>query len=206
LFADLDDDLWAQSRAFYSALRASFARHGTRPLRDARVLDFGCGRSLGSAGPRASPAILARSEFRPERLPFAERFDLAFAFSVFTHLSPDAHQDCLDALQRSLAPGAILVVTIRPPAWLHANERLRPLIPTLGPDVPAALERARYLFAPHPPTADHPQRHKDGEIDYGEALITMAYVRERWAPRFALLEARLLLEDPYQVMITLRRP
>jgi hypothetical protein len=45
------------------------------------------------------PATLATSDFPPERRPFDERFDLAFAFSVFTHLSEDAHRQSLRAAQ-----------------------------------------------------------------------------------------------------------
>ena len=71
------------------------------------------------------PATLARSELVPERLPFDERFDLAFAFSVFTHLSEPAHERCLAALHAGLRPGAILVVTIRPPDYMPVGARAR---------------------------------------------------------------------------------
>jgi hypothetical protein len=33
----------------------------------------------------------------------------------------------------------------------------------------------------------------------------MAYVRERWSELFAVLDVDLLVDDPYQVMLTLRR-
>lgn len=52
------------------------------------------------------PAALARSEFVPDALPFEHRFDLAYAFSVFTHLSESAHDASLRALHRAIAPGA----------------------------------------------------------------------------------------------------
>ncbi len=221
--------LAAQSSAFYGRLRESHARHSERPLSGASVLDFGCGWGrltryvardvapgrLYGCDPvegilevcRANgvPATLARSEFLPERLPFGERFDLAFAFSVFTHLSEAAHERCLSALHAALSPGGILIVTVRPPAYLYDCEAMHPLLDRLGPDVPAALSAARYLFVPHPAAPEHPQRRGDGEIDYGETVVTLAYMRERWAPRFELAEVGLLLDDPYQVVVTLRR-
>jgi trans-aconitate methyltransferase len=131
------------------------------------------------------PAQLAQSDFLPDALPFDGPFDLAFAFSVFTHLSEPAHQRALDALHAALAPGAILVVTIRPPAYL--------------PDA-----RAPYAFVPHAAEPSHPQ-YGGGEMTYGETVVSLDYVRERWSDRFALLDVDILLADLFQVVLTLRR-
>jgi SAM-dependent methyltransferase len=218
-----------QSRGFYARLREIYERHGPRSLADSHVLDFGCGwgrltRMLArDVGPGALygcdptqaildvcaelrvPATLARSEFVPERLPFDRRFDLAYAFSVFTHLSERSHQACLRALHDALEPGGILVVTIRPPAFLYANELIAPAREQLRRD-PALLEKATYLFVPHMAIEQHPQYSGGGEIEYGETIITLAYVRERWTELFELLDVRVQLEDPHQVILTLRRP
>jgi len=198
--------LAAQGAAFYRRLRAGFERYGERPLHDARVLDFGCGwgrltrmlardvapeRLFGCDPDEAIlavcrdggvPGAFARSDRVPERLPFDGPFDLAYAFSVFTHLSEEAQERCLDALHAALAPGAVLVVTVRPPAYREL--------------VAAPLEQVApgYAFAPHL-----------GEDHYGEAIVTLPYVRERWSGRFALLETDLLLADPFQLVLTLRR-
>ena len=202
--------LASQSAAFYRRLRDRYGELGERPLADSRVLDFGCGwgrltRFLARDVPRnrlygcdpvesilevcrdsGVPATLARSELVPERLPFDEPFDLAFAFSVFTHLSEPVHERCLAALHAGLRAGAILVVTIRPPEYLHGGSRLA------GP---------RYLFAPHP--AD--SQYAGGEMTYGEMVITLPYVRERWSRWFELLHTDLLIGDLHQVVLTLRR-
>lgn len=213
--------LAAQGVAFYAKLAARFAQYSDRPLADARVVDFGCGwgrltrflardvapGNLYGCDPVESildvcretrvPATLARSEFVPDRVPFAGRFDLAFAFSVFTHLSEPAHAACLDALHAALRPGAILVVTVRPPDYLRLSDLMAPV-------AGVRLDGPAYVFVPHPAEATHPQ-YGGGEMTYGETVITLPYVRERWAPRFELLEADLLLDDLYQVMLTLRR-
>jgi SAM-dependent methyltransferase len=157
-------------------------------------------------------ATFAKSEFLPERLPFDERFDLAFAFSVFTHLSELAHERSLRALHRSLRPGGILIVTIRPAEYLSYCEATRPLLGALGPDTHAAMASPRYLFVAHPvapralPTDPrHPQADRDGRIEYGETVITTAYVRQRWSSWFELLETDVQLDDLHQVILTLRR-
>jgi trans-aconitate methyltransferase len=199
--------LAAQGAAFYRRLCERYAQHGSVPLEEARVLDFGCGWGrltrmlardvapgrLFGCDPAQEildvcvadgvPARFARSAFVPERVPFDGRFDLAFAFSVFTHLSETAHARCLDALHGALAPGAILVVTVRPRAYLPGEH---------------------YTFVPHAADPIHPQ-FGGGEMHYGEAVVTLDYVRERWSDRFALLDVDILLGDLFQLVLTLRR-
>ncbi len=220
--------LAGQSQSFYLKLGERFARHSTCSLTEARVVDFGCGWGrltrylardvepgmLYACDPveaildlcRTSglPATLARSAFLPERLPFDASFDLAFSFSVFTHLSEAAHEACLGALHRSLRPGGLLVLTIRPPAFLDFSPLMHSVRQSLGSDPRARLEEPRYLFAPHPIDSTHLQ-YDGGEMTYGETVITLPYVRERWSPMFELLDVDLLVGDLHQVMLTLRR-
>ena len=68
----------------------------------------------------------------------------------------------------------------------------------------AALQRPRYVFVPHPADPDHPQL-VDDEMDYGETVISIPYIRERWGDRFELVDLSLLTTDMYQVVATLRR-
>jgi SAM-dependent methyltransferase len=195
--------LAAQGAAFYRRLCERFEQHGDRPLEGARVLDFGCGwgritrmlardvaperlfgcdpdeEILAVCRANGVPGTFARSERVPDRLPFDGPFDLALAFSVFTHLSEPAHDRCLRALHAALRPGAVLVVTVRPPAYAELA------------GMPAA---PGYAFAPHP-----------GEEHYGEAIVPLPYVRERWSDTFELLEADILLADPFQLVLTLLR-
>jgi SAM-dependent methyltransferase len=212
--------LAAQSVAFYRRLCERFGERGSVPLSEARVLDFGCGwgrltrfvardgapgrlygcdpsqQVLDVCAQCRVPAVLARSAFVPERLPFDEPFDLAFAFSVFTHLSEPAHEASLRALHAALTPGAILVVTVRPPAYV----RLSPLLD----GVTVAGDEPRYVFVAHPAEASHPQ-YEGGDMTYGETIVTLPYVREHWSHLFELLDVDVLLDDLDQVMVTLRR-
>jgi SAM-dependent methyltransferase len=221
--------LATQSNAFYGKLKTAWQRHGDRPLGEASVLDFGCGwgrmtrylardvapgrlygcdpveGALALCRANGVAATLARSEFLPERIPFAERFQLAFAFSVFTHLSERAHEQSLLALHRALDPQGILIVTVRPPAYLALCEPMRAFLHSLGADARSALKAPRYMFAPHPPDPGHPVQHGDESLDYGETVVTMAYIQERWTRWFDLLDVSLQLEDPHQVILTMRR-
>jgi SAM-dependent methyltransferase len=220
--------LAAQSKTFYIKLRERYATHSDRSLADSRVLDFGCGWGrltrylardvepgrlygcdpvegvLQVCRKHGLPAHLARSDFLPERIPFDTEFDLAFAFSVFTHISEAAHESSLGALHDALRPGGHLVLTVRPPEYLHHSPLMRPALESLGPDPAARLAEPRYVFVPHPPDPRHFQ-YEGGEMSYGETIVTLPYVRARWSPLFELLEVDLLVGDLYQVMLTLRR-
>jgi SAM-dependent methyltransferase len=220
--------LAGQSKAFYSKLCQVFTRHSALPLTEARVLDFGCGWGrltrflardvkpgrlygcdpvegiLRVCREGGVPATLARSDFSPERLPFDEKFDLAFAFSVFTHLAEPAHKSCLRALHGALRAGGILIVTVRPPEYLRFSELMHPMLESLGPDYRARLAEPLYLFTPHRTEPMHLQ-YAGGEMTYGETVITLPYIREHWSRMFELLDIDLLIDDLHQVVITLRR-
>lgn len=220
--------LAAQSTAFYTKARDAFDRHGPVPLATARVLDFGCGwgrltryfardvepGALFGCDPVESildvcraarvPADVRRSDFVPRRLPFDEPLHLAYAFSVFTHLSEESAQACLEALHAALAPGGVLVVTVRPPEYLAQQPLMRPALDELGADAAARLEEPRYVFVPHATEETHLQ-YDEGEMTYGEAIIPLAYIHERWSPLFDVVDVSLALADLHQVMVTLRR-
>ena len=74
----------------------------------------------------------------------------------------------------------------------------------LGPDYVAALSEPRYLFVPHDADPGHPQ-YQGGEMTYGEAVISLPYVRERWSDLFELVDVGISTEDLHQVPITLRK-
>jgi SAM-dependent methyltransferase len=210
-------ELARQSAGFYRKLRLLQGRYGEVPLPAARVLDFGCGWGrltrflardvasgalfgcdpypgiLGVCERTRVPAHIAAIDYVADSLPFEERFDLIFAFSVFTHLSEQTHLACLRAIHAGLVPGGLLVATIRPPAY--ADDGMHAALPRYG----LLRRRPGYLFGAH---ADQPSGDR---VTYGEAVIDLSYVRERWSELFELLDVSLLLDDIYQVVLTLRR-
>ncbi|MGI8558310.1 MAG: class I SAM-dependent methyltransferase, partial [Solirubrobacteraceae bacterium] len=214
-----------QSKTFYDKVLARYAQHtGAALAPSARVLDYGCGwgrltryfardvdpgnlhgcdpvqRILDVCTESRVPATFSHTPFVPHQLPYTEPFDLAYSFSVFTHISEQAGNACVRALHDALRPGGILVLTLRPPDYLHFSELMRPVLSGGEPN----LAEPHYLFAAHPAEASHPQ-YAGGEMTYGESLITLAYVRERWGSMFELVDIDVLIGDLYQVMITLRR-
>jgi SAM-dependent methyltransferase len=223
------DSLWllSQSNAFYGYVKDRYAADHDGDLIDARILDFGCGwgrltrffardvppGSLIGCDPVESildvsrrsrvPAELHRSDFVPTKLPVSG-IDVAFSFSVFTHLSEAAAASCLDALHDALNPGGLLILTIRPPDYLSLDEKMHAARDALGADPLAAMSEPRFVFAPHAVDDAHPQ-HQGEEMTYGDSVVSLAYVRERWTERFELIDVKVILEDMFQVAVTLRK-
>ncbi len=94
-------------------------------------------------------------------------------------------------------------MTIRPPSYLDFNPLMKPALAGLPADREAALAEPRYLFAPHE-TEGHPQ-YGGQEMDYGETVITLPYVRSKWSRFFDLLDVAVMTGDMYQVVLTLRK-
>jgi hypothetical protein len=60
-----------------------------------------------------------------------------------------------------------------------------------------------YLFAAHP--EERHFQYDGGEMTYGETVITLPYMRKRWAPMFEVVETAVLIGDLHQVVVTLVR-
>ena len=150
------------------------------------------------------PAELAKTEFLPERLPYDEPFDLAYSFSVFTHISERAADTCLKAIHAVLRPGR-RARAHRPPARVP---RVQPAharrAPGLRPQPARRMAEAHYLFAPHAAEESHLQ-YEGGEMTYGETVITLPFLRERWGSLFDVVDSTVLIGDLYQVAVTLVR-
>lgn len=215
-------DLAAQSTGFYRRLRALYARHGAKPLRESRVLDFGCGwgrltrylardvapANLFGCDPNLwildlckrsrVPARVAGIEEVPSALPFPEKFDLIFAFSVFTHLSEKTHLSCLRAIHAGLERSGVLVLTVRPAAFITDGFASFGL--ESDDEALSSLrgEQPTYAFAPQPGGPLKPGT-------YGAAVINPPYMRERWGELFSLLDVTLQMDDIYQVVVTLQK-
>lgn len=132
-------DLLKQTLSFVRILENNVVRHMGRSLHNASILDFGCGygrilrmmyyytdpdciwgidaweKSLATCRDSGILGHLAQSDRQPERLPSPDAtFDVAFAFSVFTHLEPSTATQCLSAVRRAMKPGGLFIATIRP--------------------------------------------------------------------------------------------
>jgi SAM-dependent methyltransferase len=130
------DDTMRDAFGFYLLVKSLVSQHRQQPLES--VLEFGCGwgrivrwflhdiepeRLWGiDCMPEAIALCRATNPysrfelvnpFPPSTVP-SEAFDLIYSYSVFSHLSEEAHLAWLTEFKRILRPGGLLIATTRP--------------------------------------------------------------------------------------------
>lgn len=186
--------LLKQSTAFVRAMSYNYTRLTGRPMDGATVLDFGCGygriaqllyyftveEEIFGVDPREQSIELCRksglctnfavSEYLPTSLPVGEaKFDLIYAFSVYTHLSRRAMITSLNTLRKYIADDGVLAMTIRPVEnWEHD--------PDTSPEqkVALAVRHREEGFAFNP----HNWAPIDGDVTYGDSSMSLDWIAQ----------------------------
>jgi len=217
-------NLSIQSNAFYKKAKYSYSSIADKPLKNTKILDFGCGwgrliRYFAKDVPESNlfgcdpddkildicrqtrvPGILRKSDYRPEKLPFDNHFDLIYAYSVFTHLSEKTHLECLEVLHQFLEPHGILIVTVRPRTFLKVKGiDLSKLTDTTIKEMLEQYDNSNYIYNPYnmPPV--------NGEITYGDTVIPYSYIMKHWTKMFDVIGPIIFVEDNYQIPLILRK-
>lgn len=212
--------LLMQSCAFVRALESGYRRFNGRGLDDLTVLDFGCGwgrlirlmykftapeniygcdpweRSIELCKQSNLQAHLAVSDYLPVSLPFQlTRFDLIYAFSVFTHLSERAAQTAIAACRKAVKDDGMMVITVRPLSyWDHHDEAQS----KVDREQMKQDHVARgFAFTPHQRQA------VGGDITYGDTSISLEYIRTNWTD-WEIAGIDCFLQDPFQTLVFLR--
>ena len=212
--------LMVQSCAFVDSLARALPRYAGRPLVGASVLDFGCGwgrllrlllrytpadriwgldpwdRSIDLCRAHRIPVNLAVSDYVPKTLPVGDtHFDLIFAFSVFTHLSPKCALQVMKTLRAYLKEDGLLAITVRPEEYWR---RHTPFPSGLTAEAVLAAHRdAGFAYIPH---------HRepiDGDVTYGDATYSLEYVGRTWRD-WSIVGTESNAVDPLQTIIFLR--
>jgi SAM-dependent methyltransferase len=151
-------------------------------------------------------ATFERCDTLPPTTFESESFDLVYAYSVFSHLSEEAHLSWLEEFERILKPAGIMIVTTlardvieQAGGWTTDDEIpwRRAAAAGFGPtkDCLAAYDRGEFCFAPLP---DSPH--------FGLAAISERYAREVWNQQFLILGFGKRDPDPgMQPVIVCRR-
>lgn len=132
----------------------------------------------------------------PDILPFQTySFDLIWAFSVFTHLSPDVTRLSLKTISKYLKPKGVLIITIRPVEYWDMRT-------DLSDAITAAMKtdhlRDGSAFFPH-------NRQVVGAhgVIYGDTTISLESLGST-LPGYQIVDVDRSDTDPYQVYVTLK--
>lgn len=181
--------LMGQAVNFARALSENYTVVSGKSLRGSKILDFGCGygrmlrvlsfysdevwgvdpwdESIRVCRSYGLPNV-RQSDWLPESLPVDTNFEIAFAFSVFTHLSAKAAGTCLAAMRKHVVDGGVGCITIRPVeywrmVWSQQGENwLR--------DRERDHDANGFAYVPHN------GRPIDGEVHYGDASMTLDWL------------------------------
>ena len=131
------------------------------------------------------------SDNLPTALPFNGKFDLIYAFSVFTHLSERATNAALGTLQKQLSDDGLLVITIRPVEYWSFDKNVNEVE---AEQLMSLHNRAGFAFRPHINRAD---------VTFGDTSLSLEYIQRNFpALRVAKIERTQL--DPYQLLVFLK--
>lgn len=209
------DDALEDAFNIYRILRELFERNTGEGADAGDLLDFGCGfgrvirfflrdieheRLVGTDHDvelvefcRRSNrwTTFERNEAEPPLAFATGQFSWVYAYSVFSHFSEAMHAKWLEELSRIIRPGGVLVLSVRPRAFIEYCGRLResspadvaPILRDMFPDTERELERydgGEYCFSPY----DRSNR----DAWWGEACVSPAYIDRVWSRRFEVRE------------------
>lgn len=185
--------LLRQTSAFVRATACAVGQYTDQTMRNCRMLDYGCGygriarlmlaycnqdalfgvdplqESINLCNKAGLGPAFRLSDYLPETLPVEGKFEVIYAFSVFTHTSKKATLKCLDTLRDYVSPDGLLVITVRPiEYWSHHEDARKP---GRLDELVNQHRREGFVFVPHNWAPI------DGDIVYGDTSISMAWLR-----------------------------
>jgi SAM-dependent methyltransferase len=212
--------LLLESCAFMRAIEVGYVRHTGKQLAGKKVLDYGCGwgrmirlmykftppeniygcdpqdESIELCVQNGLQASFMVCDYIPKDSPFpGVKFELIYAFSVFTHLSERTAAAVIGACRESIADSGLLAITVRPATYWDLEVAANAKVDRA--QMKRDHERHGFAFTPHKREAI------DGEITYGDTSITIAFMKEHW-PSWEVVGVDGYLQDPYQTVVFLK--
>jgi ubiquinone/menaquinone biosynthesis C-methylase UbiE len=202
----------------YTLFKTLYQQHRRRPLAASdHVLDFGCGWGrvtrffLKDVDPEnlwgvdINEAAIDTCSHTDRWSHFAtvpvlppcdlsdSYFDLVYAYSVFSHLSEEAHLAWLKEFDRILNPGGMLLLTTLPRAFIEASAEFS------GQDAGSLQGWQRHAAAAFSPVEEWLNAYDDGRFCYtpidkatnphfGFSCIPESYFRSVWSQHMQVLD------------------
>lgn len=222
--------LLGQTLEFVKILNSGFAEIAGKKASNSKILDYGCGwgriirllykytseeniyaidpwdESIRICKEHHLKGHLAISDYLPKSLPFNEKFDLIFAFSVFTHLSEKTATIVLNTLRKYITDDGVLIITIRPKEYWHAHDHNNNRGGKLAKEMIQTHDQYGFAFcssdgAPMDgtPIDGAPI---DGDITYGDTSMTLKYINTHFLD-WEIKSVEWNALDPLQIILFL---
>jgi len=204
---------------FWGLAKSLYARHARKrpPLAEATIVDYGagwgritrfCPKDVGkvyAVEPNPTfhdifnlcgvPGELVKSDFlSAEKLPI-RKADLLFCFSILTHASDRLARNIAERWAEILAPGAVVLTTIRPGSYLEMDGGE---IARLSGDERKAVREdyrhGRLAYWEYP-----------GMEDWGITIMPPSYLQEVFGKHFEIIGPRYFLQNDTQLPMVLVR-
>jgi SAM-dependent methyltransferase len=214
--------LLSQTIDFVRSVAYNYTLHTGKTLTNTQILDYGCGygriarlmyyftsvqnvvgvdpwdRSIAKCHEAGMIDNFLKSESLPATLPVGDRrFDLSFAFSVFTHLSERANKVCLKAMADYTKDDGLIVITIR--AFEHWRNYTK--VSEAGQLDRLESDHKKNGFA-YFPYENGPL--VNGEVIYGETTLTVGWL-ELEHTELEVVGIDRSLSDPTQIYVFLKK-
>ena len=167
-------------------------------IKDANILDFGCGwgrlsrlflkytsenqmyavdpwdESLRHCAEHKVRARFGQTEYICRSLPFEDvKFDLVYAYSVFTHLSYKACRTALSTIHSRMKNDSVLAITVWDKDCWDIIGQMRENVPVKK--LQNEHDKKGFAFIPHENLEPI-----EGEITYGETSVSLEYIEKEW--------------------------
>ena len=203
-----DYGLLIGQRSYVLDFGCGWGRFARMFLRDVPASHIYCadtgGLALDICRETGVPGKLVRLDPMPPSFLPSDRFDLAFAYSVFSHLSPKAHLAWRTELARVVKPNGLAFITTQGPWFLDECRRYREHPDQISNswhrklansfvDYEASVtkyDRGEFLFAADESSAFPVNNHNNQELIrdppelgselYGDAVVPIRYFESHW--------------------------
>lgn len=183
---------------FVSLMMMHAYRNGLPNNRDLNILDYGCGwgrmlrlmpyftnvNNLYGVDPTLKsielceeynvPAKVAVISPKPDKLPFDKKFDLIYAYSVFTHMRDDVAANAMNIFREYISDEGMVCVTVRPrqywkgrPSGGNITERRRTQLLN-------EHDKNGYAFI------SYGENKHGGPKNWGDTTFTLNYIKKHW--------------------------
>ncbi|MBZ0290954.1 MAG: class I SAM-dependent methyltransferase, partial [Anaerolineae bacterium] len=131
-------------------------------------------------------------------LPFEDKFDLIYAFSVFTHIAEASSQAAQQTLRRHITDDGLFVITVRPVEYWQFVGSQGQLTSEEVEELVQSHNTTGYSFKPHNNRPD-----ELGGGLYGDCTYSLEYIEEHW-PEWKIVKVDRNFSDYLQVYVYLQ--